>query len=66
MLTQRQVAELFAVNPRTILNWWRAGLFPKPLMISPKKRLWDPAVIEEFRLNKIEEANNGPTPVGNR
>jgi predicted DNA-binding transcriptional regulator AlpA len=58
MLTQRQVAELFNVSTRTILNWWRAGLFPRPLMISPKKRLWDATVIEAFRLAKIEEANN--------
>lgn len=31
LLTSAQVAERFGVEPRTVLNWCKAGLFPNAL-----------------------------------
>jgi len=48
------LAEWFAVSPRTIHNWTRQGILPRPKRISPRKQLWN---VEEVRaaLKRLEE-----------
>jgi predicted DNA-binding transcriptional regulator AlpA len=40
-LTVRQVAGMLQCCPQTVRNWCRRGLFPPPLVIGRRKRLWN-------------------------
>lgn len=51
LCTAAQLAEWFDVSPRTILNWVKLGILPKPVRLSPRKRLWQ---TEEVRASIVK------------
>src|SRR5262245_60427889 len=49
-----ELARWFGVSPRTVVNWSKQGILPRPLRISPRKTLWNVEQVREA-LKRLEE-----------
>jgi predicted DNA-binding transcriptional regulator AlpA len=57
-ITASEIAEELGVCERTILNWSEAGIFPKPLRLSLRKRVWLRVEVEDHYLQQHREAQD--------
>lgn len=48
LATVREVADFFAVSPRTVWAWTSRGDFPLPKQIGPRCRRWSVSELQEW------------------
>jgi predicted DNA-binding transcriptional regulator AlpA len=56
-ITAKEIADELGVCERTILNWSERGIFPKPLRLSLRKRVWLRVEVEEHYQHQHAKAN---------
>jgi len=48
LVTFDQLAERLGVSKQSLRRWWRAGLFPEPMRLGPRKLVWQPDVLNAW------------------
>jgi excisionase family DNA binding protein len=54
-LSTKQVCELLNITDRTLRNWVRHGVFPRPLPIGRRKKWWNADDVERALSGQMTE-----------